>query len=82
MKRGKLLLERGKNLEFYETLPEELRLEDEHLRMTSENFEKIFQLTKDEIINENTKVRDPILPITCSHNWLFINRGIMSMSIF
>ena len=42
-----------------------------------ENFEKIFQPTKDEINKENTKMREPILPITCNHNWLFINRGII-----
>ena len=40
-------LKRKKKLEFYETLPAELRLEYEYnynilLRMTSENFEKIF----------------------------------------
>ena len=47
-------LKRRKNLEFYETLPAELQLEDEYnyniiLRMTSENFEEIFQLIKDDI---------------------------------
>ena len=35
-------LERRKNLRFYETLLAELRLEDECLRITSENFEEIF----------------------------------------
>ena len=40
-------LKRKKNLEFYETLLAELRLQDEHyynilLRMTSGNFEEIF----------------------------------------
>ena len=49
-------LKRRKNLEFYETLPAELQLEDEYnyniiLRMTSENFEEIFQLIKDDITN-------------------------------
>ena len=52
-------LKRRKNLEFYETLLAELRLEYEYnynilLRMTSENFEKIFQLIKDDITKENT----------------------------
>ena len=47
-------LKRRKNLEFYETLPAELQLEDEYnyniiLPMTSENFEEIFQLIKDDI---------------------------------
>ena len=28
--------------------------------MTSKNFEKIFQLLKDDITKENTKTRDPI----------------------
>ena len=47
-------LKRRKNLEFYQTLPAELQLEDEYnyniiLRMTSENFEEIFQLIKDDI---------------------------------
>ena len=42
-------LKRRKNLEFYETLLAELWLEYEYnynilLRMTSENFEKIFQM--------------------------------------
>ena len=55
-------LERRKNLGFYEILLAELRLEDEYnyksyLRMTSENFEEIFQLIKDDISNQNTKMR-------------------------
>ena len=46
-------LKRRKNLEFYETLLAELLLEEEHnyiilLRMTSENFEEIIQLIKDD----------------------------------
>ena len=50
----KTWLKRRKNLEFYQTLPAELQLEDEYnyniiLRMTSENFEEIFQLIKDDI---------------------------------
>ena len=60
-------LERRKNLEFYETLRAELRLEDEYndnilLQMTSENFEGIFQLIKEDIPKENTKLRGPIPP--------------------
>ena len=56
-------LKRKKNLEFYETLLAELPLEDEHnynilLRMTSENFEEIFQL----ITKENIKMRELIPP--------------------
>ena len=52
-------LKRRKNLKLYETLLAELRLEDEYnynilLRMTSENFEKISQLIKDDITKENT----------------------------
>ena len=30
--------------------------------MTSENFEEIFQLIKDDITKENTKMRELILP--------------------
>ena len=46
---------RRKNLELYGTLLAELRLEEEFsynilLRMTSENFEEIFQLIKDDIL--------------------------------
>ena len=60
-------LNRRKNLEFYETLLAELRLEEKYnyitlLRMTSENFEEIFHLIKDEITEENTKLRKPIQP--------------------
>ena len=60
-------LKRRKNLEFYETLRAELRLEDEYndkilLQITSENFEGIFQLIKDNIPKENTKLRGRILP--------------------
>ena len=52
----KTWLKRRKNLEFYQTLPAELQLEDEYnyniiLPMTSENFEEIFQLIKDDITN-------------------------------
>ena len=76
-------LKRRKSQEFYETLLAEQRLEYKCnysilLRITSENFEKIFQLIKDDITKENTKIRE-IIPqiITCSHNWLFINRGVI-----
>ena len=45
----------------------EMWLEDEYdynilLRMTSENFEEIFQLIKDDITKENTKLRELMLP--------------------
>ena len=55
-------LKRKKNLEFYETLLAELLLEEEHnynilLWMTSENFEEIIQLIKDNIPKEDTKLR-------------------------
>ena len=48
-------IKRRKNLELYETLLAKLRLEEEFsynilLRMTSENFEEIFQLIKDDIL--------------------------------
>ena len=58
-------LKRRKNLEFYETLLAELQLEDDikfYLRMPSENFEQIFQLIKDDITKENTKMRKLIPP--------------------
>ena len=56
---------RRKNLEFYGTLLAELRLEEEYnynilLRMTSENFEEILQLIKDDIPKENINVRELI----------------------
>ena len=55
----KAWLKRRKNLEFYETLLPELRLEYEYnynilLQMTFENFDKIFQLIKDDITKGNT----------------------------
>ena len=60
-------LKRRKNLEYYETLLPELRLEDEHnykilLRMTSENFEEIFQLIKDDKTKQNTEMTELIPP--------------------
>ena len=46
--------------------------------MTSGNFEEIFQLIKDDITKEKTKMRELILPRTNhGHNWLSINRGII-----
>ena len=49
------------------TLLAELRLEEEYnynilLRMTSENFEEIFQLIKDDIPKENTNLKELIPP--------------------
>ena len=60
-------LKRRQSLVVFETLLAELRLEDErnyknYLRMTSENFEELFQLIKDDIRKENTKMREPIPP--------------------
>ena len=60
-------LKKRKSLEFYETLLVELRLKDEYdynilLRMTIENFEEIFQLIRDDITKENTKLRELISP--------------------
>ena len=45
----------------------EMRLEDEYnynilLRMTSENFEEIFQLIKTDITKENIRMRETIPP--------------------
>ena len=61
----KLWLKGRKNLQFYETLLAELWLDEEcnyknYFQMTSENFDKIFQLIKDDITKENTKMRDLI----------------------
>ena len=52
-------------MEVYETLLAELRLEDEcnyksYLRIASEKFEEIFQLIKDDIRKEKTKIRERI----------------------
>ena len=60
-------LKRRRSLGVYETLLAELWLEDEcnyknYLRMTSENFEEIFQLIKYDIRKENTNMREPIPP--------------------
>ena len=62
-------LKRKKNLEFYETLLAELRLENEHnydilLRMTSENFEEVFQLIKDDITKASLTLND-LYDTTC-----------------
>ena len=48
-------------------LPAEMRLEDEYnysilLQITSENFDEIFQLIKDDITKENTKLREITSP--------------------
>ena len=56
-------LKRKKNCGFYETLLAELRLEGKYnyknyLWMTSEHFEEIHQLIKDDITKENTNMRD------------------------
>ena len=58
-------LKRRKNVEFYEALLAELRLKEEYnynilLQMTSVNFEEMFQLTKDHLTEENTKMRELI----------------------
>ena len=60
-------LKRRQSLGVYETLLAELQLEDKrnyknYLRVTSENFEEIFQLIKDDIRKGNTKMREPIPP--------------------
>ena len=60
-------LKRRHSLGVYETLLTELRLEDKcnyknYLPIASENFEEIFQLIKDDIRKENTKIREPIPP--------------------
>ena len=60
-------LKEEKSLGSYETLLTELRLEYEYnysilLRMTSEKFQEIFQLTNDDITKENTKLRELSLP--------------------
>ena len=59
----KTCLKRRKNLEFYETLLEELWLEDKYnynilLRMMFENLKEIFQLIKGGITKENTEMRE------------------------
>ena len=58
---------RRKNLRFHEILLAELWLEDEYnlkfyLSMTSKNFEEMFQLIKNNITKENTKMREIIPP--------------------
>ena len=63
----KAWLKRRKNLELYGTLLAELQLEEEYnynilLHLTSENFEQILQLIKDDIPNKKTKLRELILP--------------------
>ena len=56
-----------KKIFFYETLLAELLLQEEYsynilLRMTSEKPEEIFQLIKDDIPKENTKLRELVTP--------------------
>ena len=58
---------RRKNVELYGTLLAELPLEEEYnynilLRMTSKNFEEIFQLIKNDIPKENINLRELISP--------------------
>ena len=60
-------LKRRKNVELYGTLLAELPLEEEYnynilLRMTSKNFEEIFQLIKNDIPKENINLRELISP--------------------
>ena len=60
-------LKRRKNLELHGILLAELRLEEEYnynilLKMTSENFDEIFQLIKDGIPKENSNLRELIPP--------------------
>ena len=60
-------LKEEKNIELYGTLLPELPLEEEYnynilLRMTSEIFEELFQLIKDNIPKENTNLRELIPP--------------------
>ena len=60
-------LKRRKNLEYYETLLLELRLEGKYnykilLRMTSENFEETFQLIKHDKTKQNTEMTELITP--------------------
>ena len=80
-------LKRRQSLGVYETLLVELRLEDEynyknHLRMTSKNFEEIFQLIKDDIRKENTKMREPIPPrLKLAATIRFLSTGESSVSI-
>ena len=60
-------LKRRKSLELHEALLGRLWLKDEYnynilLRLTSENFEEIFQLIKNDITKENTTLRELIPP--------------------
>ena len=79
----KAWLKRRKNLELYGTVLAELRLEEEYnynivLRITSENFEEIFQQIKDDRPKENTNLKKLILPrlnLQLQAAWLFINKG-------
>ena len=56
-----------KKIELYGTLLAQLQLEEEYnynilLHMTSENFEKILQLIKDDMPDKKTKLRELIPP--------------------
>ena len=60
-------LKEEKTQNFMEFWLVELRLEEEYnynilLRMTSKNFEEIFQLIKGGIHEENTNLRELVLP--------------------
>ena len=60
-------LKRRKNVELDGTLLAELPVEEEYnynilLRMTSEIFKEIFQLINDDILKENTNLRELIPP--------------------
>ena len=63
----KTWLKRRNNLQYYETLLQELRSEGKFdynilLRMTSENFEEIFHLIKYDKTKENTEITELIPP--------------------
>ena len=63
----KAWLIRRKKIELYGTLLAQLQLEEEYnynilLHMTSESFEKILQLIKDDMPNKKTKFRELIPP--------------------
>ena len=63
----KTWLKRRNNLQYYETLLQELRSEGKFdynilLRMTSENFEEIFHLIKYDKTIENTEITELIPP--------------------
>ena len=64
----------------------ELRLEDKHnynilLRMTSENFEKIFQLIKDDITIENITMGE-LIPLQLQPQLAFYQKGNCTRVMF